>query len=67
MATNTDSLDLRIIRQAQKGDSASLCRLAEWVRPQVYAYICRMTLDAQVAEDLSQDTMLRLISAALVL
>jgi RNA polymerase sigma-70 factor (ECF subfamily) len=61
MDRNADSLDLRLIQQAQQGDAASQSRLAEWVRPSVYAYICRMTLDSEIAEDLSQDTMLRLI------
>ncbi len=61
MDKNADSLDLRLIQQAQQGDGASQSRLAERVRPMVYAYICRMTMDSEIAEDLSQDTMLRLI------
>jgi RNA polymerase sigma-70 factor (ECF subfamily) len=58
---NADPLDLRLIQQAQQGDMASQARLAAGVRPLVYAYICRMTLDSEIAEDLSQDTMLRLL------
>jgi len=54
-------LNLDLIQKAQKGDRASQTTLTELIRPKVYAYVYRMTLDVHTAEDLSQETIVSLI------
>ncbi len=56
-------VDLDLIRQAQQGDADSAAILAERTQVRVYAYIHRLTLNPHMAEDLCQETMLRLISS----
>lgn len=52
---------LGTIRQAQQGDTASRETLAELLRGKVYAYIHRITLDRERAEDLTQDTLVAIL------
>ncbi|MCK4850007.1 MAG: RNA polymerase sigma factor [Phycisphaerae bacterium] len=54
---------LELVKQAQLGDQVSLDRLAGLLRPKVYAYIYRLTLDYHLAEDLSQETLLELVKS----
>ncbi len=54
---------LELVKQAQLGDRASLERLAGLLRPKVYAYIYRLTLNHHLAEDLSQETLLDLVKS----
>ncbi len=56
-------LNIQAIRQAQAGSVRSLAAVAEQVRPKVYTYIYRLTLDYHLAEDLTQETVLEMIEA----
>ncbi len=56
-------LNIQAIRQAQAGNLRSLAAVAEQVRPKVYTYIYRLTLDYHLAQDLSQETVLEMIKA----
>jgi RNA polymerase sigma-70 factor (ECF subfamily) len=62
MAKYRTDVDLGLIKQAQEGNADSAALLAARIQPQVYTYIHRMTLNSSVAEDLCQETMLRLVS-----
>jgi RNA polymerase sigma factor (sigma-70 family) len=61
MENTVKTLSLDVIHLAQRGDPDSQGLVAELIRPKVYAYIYRMTLDAHVAEDLCQETMVSLV------
>lgn len=54
-------LNIQAIRQAQTGDMHSLAAVAEYVRPKVYTYIYRLTLDYHLTQDLTQDTVLEMV------
>jgi RNA polymerase sigma-70 factor (ECF subfamily) len=54
---------LSLITDAQLGGQASMERLAELVKGDLYAYIYRLTLDYHLAEDLSQETLLEMIQS----
>ncbi len=56
-------LTIQTIRQAQAGSMQSLSAVAEQVRPKVYTYIYRLTLDYHLAQDLTQETILEMIKA----
>jgi RNA polymerase sigma-70 factor, ECF subfamily len=56
-------LTIQTIRQAGAANQQSLSVVAEQVRFKVYAYICRLTLDYHVAEDLTQETVLEMIKS----
>ena len=47
------------VRQAQGGDRVSLDRLAEGARQRLYAYIYRLTMNHDLAQDLLQETLLK--------
>lgn len=49
------------VRQAQLGDRVSLDRLAEGARQRLYSYIYRLTLNHDLAQDLLQETLLKMI------
>ncbi len=49
------------VRQAQLGDRVSLDRLAEGARQRLYAYIYRLTMNHDLAQDLLQETLLKMI------
>jgi len=63
MGSQTQTLTLSLIQSAQRGDADDRSRLAELIRPQVYAYIYRMTLDTHAAEDMCQETMVSLFQS----
>jgi RNA polymerase sigma-70 factor (ECF subfamily) len=51
----------QLVRQAQLGDQQSLDRLAEAVAPRLQAYIYRLTLNHDLAQDLLQETLLKMV------
>lgn len=58
-----NQIDLKLIHAAQAGRREALSALAEQAEADVYPFILRQTLDAQLAEDLTQDTLLDLVKA----
>ena len=54
---------VQLVRQAQLGDRVSLDRLAEGARQRLYAYIYRLTLNHDLAQDLLQDTLLKMVES----
>ncbi len=52
-----------MVCQAQAGNMQSLSAVAEQVRPKVYTYIYRLTLDYHLTQDLTQETILEMIKA----
>ena len=52
---------LKLFRKAQHGDSKSVELLSRAARGRVYVYIFRLTLNEHLAEDVSQETLLKLI------
>ena len=59
MDTNVNYPEL--ISQAQLGDKQSMDRLAELAGARLRAYIYRLTLNYDLAQDLSQDTILEML------
>ncbi|MBP2016805.1 RNA polymerase sigma-70 factor (ECF subfamily) [Symbiobacterium terraclitae] len=53
--------DLQLIRQAQRGDQAALARLLQAQYLPVKKYLVTITFDRNLAEDLTQETMIRAI------
>ena len=53
-----DERDLALLRQARAGHRGSLDTLAALVGERVYAHVNRVTLDAELAQDLTQETLL---------
>ena len=51
------------VRDAQHGDPKSMDRLAEAARPRLYAYIYRLTLNHDLAQDLLQETLLKMVES----
>ena len=52
-----------IVRQAQLGNQESMERLTELAQGRVFAYIYRLTLDADLTQDLLQETMLEMVES----
>jgi RNA polymerase sigma-70 factor (ECF subfamily) len=63
MRTSADQIDLDCLHKAQQGCQESRSLLAERARGKVQAFINRMTLDRDLSEDLTQETLLELIKA----
>ena len=61
MSTNAGQIDLDCLRKAQQGYQESRSLLAQQARGKVYAFINRMTLDHDLSEDLTQETLMELI------
>lgn len=59
MCTDIDIVEL--VRQAQHGDRQRMDRLAEAARSRLCAYIYRLTLNHDLAQDLVQETLLRMV------
>jgi len=51
----------RVIQRAQRGDRECLSQLSGWARHQVLPYLFRVGLDYHLAQDLCQETMIRLL------
>jgi len=58
---DTENGFAQLVRQAQLGDRISLDRLAEGARQRLYAYIYRLTLNHDLAQDLLQETLLKMV------
>ncbi len=58
-----EKVDLSLLEKAQRGHQESLSALAEQVREDMYAYLLRMTLDAHLAEDLCQETIVQMLQS----
>jgi endo-1,4-beta-xylanase len=54
---------LQLVRQAQLGDGVSLNLLSQRVRAELCTYIYRITLDFDLTEDLSQETLMEMVRA----
>jgi RNA polymerase sigma-70 factor (ECF subfamily) len=64
MDRNTvDRSTLKLIFDAQKGNRESLGLLTELVEGRLLAYIYRLTLDHEVAQDLSQQTLTKMVES----
>ena len=50
-----------LVEKAQRGDRNSLERLVSVVEPKLRAHFLRMTLDVDLAEDFTQETILRML------
>jgi len=61
MDENTSYAEL--IRQAQLGDQQSMNQLAQLAQGRIFAYIYRLTLNYDLAQDLSQETLLRMVES----
>ena len=61
MDENTGYAEL--IRQAHLGDQQSMNQLAQLVQGRLFAYIYRLTLNYDLAQDLSQETLLRMVES----
>ncbi|MCP4262852.1 MAG: sigma-70 family RNA polymerase sigma factor [Planctomycetes bacterium] len=63
MPSNVDQINLDCLRKAQRGCKESRSLLAQQAKPKVYTFINRMTLDHDLSEDLTQETLLELVRA----
>jgi RNA polymerase sigma-70 factor (ECF subfamily) len=63
MRTSVDQIDLDCLHKAQQGCEESRSLLAQQARGKVQAFINRMTLDHDLSEDLTQETLMELIKA----
>jgi len=61
MISSAEFLDL--VRLAQQGDEEGLNNLARQIEGRLYAYIYRVTLDENLANDLLQETLLELVKS----
>lgn len=59
----TRTIDIALLKAAQRGHKESLRALAELVREDAFAYLHRLTLDVHVAEDLCQDTIVQMLES----
>ncbi len=53
----------QLIRQAQLGNKRSMSELAEVVQGRAFVYIYRLTLNHDLAEDLLQETLLKMVES----
>jgi RNA polymerase sigma-70 factor (ECF subfamily) len=58
---DTENGFVQLVRQAQLGDRISMDRLAEGARQRLYAYVYRLTLNHDLAQDLLQETLLKMV------
>ena len=56
-----DTEYIELVKRAQSGDKGSLDDLAELVRGRLYAYVYRIVLRDEVAQDIVQESMLEMI------
>jgi RNA polymerase sigma-70 factor (ECF subfamily) len=52
-----------LVKHAQLGNEESMNRLAEAARGRLFAYIYRLTLNHDLAQDLSQETLLKMVAS----
>lgn len=60
---NQSARHLELIAAAQRGSQESMNRLAELVRGRLSTYLYRLTLDADLAQDLTQETLLEMVKS----
>ncbi len=60
---NADVDIVELVRQAQRGDQEAMDCLAEVARSRLYAYIYRLTLNHDLAQDLLQETLLKMVES----
>ena len=60
---NVDQIDLDCLHKAQQGCQESRSLLAQQAKGKVYTFINRATLDRDLSEDLTQETLLELVKA----
>jgi len=63
MANSIPQINIHVIRQAQQGNQKSVSQLTVHARDKVLLYIYRLTLNHDLTEDLTQETMLQLLGA----
>ncbi|UCD51522.1 MAG: sigma-70 family RNA polymerase sigma factor [Phycisphaerales bacterium] len=63
MRTSVDQITLDCLRRAQRGGRESRSLLAQQAKGKVYTFIYRTTLDHELSEDLTQETLMELIRA----
>lgn len=63
MTTAIYNINPGLINHAQLGNKESMNRLAEVVKDRLYAYIYRLTLDQNIAQDILQETILFMIQS----
>ncbi len=63
MRSSVDQINLDCLHKAQRGCQESRSFLAQQAKPKVYTFINRMTLDHDLSEDLTQETLLELVRA----
>ncbi len=63
MRTSVDQITLDCLHRAQRGGQESRSLLAQQAKGKVYTFVCRMTLDRDLSEDLTQETLMELIRA----
>ncbi|UCG57902.1 MAG: RNA polymerase sigma factor [Phycisphaerales bacterium] len=54
---------VQLIRQAQQGNQQSMSRLAEAAEGRLFPYIYRLTLNHDLAQDLLQETLLKMVES----
>ncbi len=59
----SDRDDIDLVRQAQRGDQQSMDRLAEEARRRLIPYVFRLTLNYDLAQDLLQETLLKMVES----
>jgi RNA polymerase sigma-70 factor (ECF subfamily) len=57
------TIDIVLLKKARQGHEESLSTLSELTRKDVLAYLNRLTLDLNLAEDLCQETMLQMLKS----
>ncbi len=63
MGEPNKQIDIDLILDAQLGDTDSISCLTEHVRDKVYRYILRLTLNDDLADDLAQETLVKVLEA----
>jgi len=63
MCDRFDRDDVELVRRAQRGDQRSLDRLAEEAGRRLSPYLFRLTLNQDLAQDLLQDTLLKMVES----
>ena len=57
---NKAHTDSELVKRAQLGDEDSLNLLAEWARPELSAYVYRITLQPELTQEIVQESMLEM-------
>lgn len=61
MGEPSKQIDIGLILDAQLGDAESVSCLTEHLRDKVYRYLFRLTLNADLADDLTQETLVKML------